>query len=257
MSCRVPTARLLCNPALRCEPGRKYQVSPAAVEAPPAALLCSELTPSESDGAHLAGLWAPSQGGRWRWWRWWTSQLWPWLRATVRLWCTVQSLDRKMQFEMLNFSVIKLHQNLITWPHPAVPVARVQTSRFSSLSCLLGPLRDFLQPPMSIYRIHWLELSLLKRKLIPSNNWEPSKQTNECLQKTIVTPLKFVPPQCYISCYISNKTRQLCFSFFDLNFLVVVSSVDLAACWCVLEWCWQCCDIVICISGLCPCASII
>ena len=33
MSCRVPTPWLLCNPALRCEPGWKYQVSPAAVEA--------------------------------------------------------------------------------------------------------------------------------------------------------------------------------------------------------------------------------
>ena len=243
---QCPATRLLCNSALSSEPGWNYQVSTAAGGPTAAAtLLCSELTPSESD-------WAPWQGGSRTCW---TSQLWPWLRAATRPYCAVSRQQTDISnVQFLSHKVTSESDKYLrnTCPVPAGPVAGDQTIRFSYLFWWPGPLRDFPQPPLN-----WLELSLLQRKLITSNNWEPSKQTNDCLHEIMVTPLKFVPPQCYISCYISNKTRQLCFSFFDLNFLVVVSSVDLAACWCVLEWCWQCSDTVICISGLYPsvCAS--
>ena len=141
---RTPPSRLLCN---SCSAVAVSQSSPSqAAGGPgcsPLSLLCSELAPSESD-------WAGHCGPLTRWEEGEEADLLDVTALTLTegssetlLYCqTVHFPDSQMQFKMLIFSVIKLHQHQITWPSPAGPVARDQTIRFSNLFCLLWGLAE-------------------------------------------------------------------------------------------------------------------
>lgn len=141
--------------------------------------------------------------------------------------------DENCNFKILNFSVMKLEQSLIFKVQLSPPVDRDYSPQGLNKP-QHGPLETSIHRLTSvestevgvrcIYLLSWK--SPLLRKLIASTPPVWSKQTNECLKQIIETPLKFGP----YNWYISTKTRQLLFLILGSDFLVVVSSVDLAAC---------------------------